>query len=198
MDYEQAVAIMTYEINNASRRCEELGMTKKPRSNGRPALFQKQYWGTVTDLTGIQKENGTYPLVPCFTNGKGEANVTSKIFTEVWLPKIHHVVSMFECIPEPELEDDQDSRVNLSDNKLDAWVYRLDALDPFVELGITARSVKALLAKANAYALPAAEKMLKLTVIDLMFSVHCVHSRAAKNEADETFEQTAAREQGKA
>ncbi|KAJ1399789.1 hypothetical protein B484DRAFT_406207, partial [Ochromonadaceae sp. CCMP2298] len=194
MNYEQVLIILSHEVNNSARRTEELGMTKKPHSTGRPALFLKQYYATISDLTATRNDNGTYPIVQCFADSKGAVNVTPKIFNEVWLPKIHQVIGRFAVIPAP--QQDEYSKAALSDNKLDAWVHRLDELDPFAELGITGNSVKALLAHLPAGMRTAAERTMKLTVIDLMDAVNSVYTRAPKNDADATWQQREAKVQG--
>jgi hypothetical protein len=176
MNYEHVLIILSHEVNNSARRTEELGMTKKPHSNGRPALFLKQYYATISDLTAT--------IVQCFADSKGAVNVTPKIFNEVWLPKIHQVIGRFAVIPAP--QQDEYSKAALSDNKLDAWAHRLDELDPFAELGITGNSVKALLAHLPAGMRTAAERTMKLAVIDLMDAVNSVYTRAPKNDADAT------------
>jgi hypothetical protein len=194
MNYDQVVTILSHEVNNCARRTEELGMTKKPHSTGRPALFLRQYYATISDLTAGKNDNGTYPIVPCFENAKGNVNVTSKIFAEVWLPKIHEVVGKFAVIPGP--KQDEYSKAALSDNKLDAWVHRLDVLDPFAELGITGNSVQAQLAPLPPSMRTAAERTMKLSVIDLMDSVNSVYTRPPKNAADATYQQREANVQG--
>ncbi|KAJ1434067.1 hypothetical protein B484DRAFT_394224 [Ochromonadaceae sp. CCMP2298] len=184
MEYDQAVAILAYEVSMSSRRCQSLGMTMKIGATGRPALFRKQCYSTVSDYTQEADEDGSYPIVECFAGPKGSIKVTTKIYSEVWLPKIHDVIAEFEAPARDEYAD-----AEVSDKKLEAWAYKLDVLDPLQALGITAISVKALLLSTPSKGYKAAERTMKLTLIDLLHSVHCVYARPAKNDADTTWRQ---------